>query len=241
MTWASAERRNMGRPSLTAGTHRGLPLIALAVLTLVLAACGSSGGAKTTTPLAPTPAPNAPTPVPTPLVTGSHVNSTGVGYEADIPAGWHLVPNIITSPTFRGDAYFKDQQGTPDPTKGQTNVSIGCQPKTAETGTLDDEVAAELKGLRQLKRENIRTSDHAPVAGRSAKQIDFVYRLNASGPTPVPPTPVPPASAIVLDQRLIVFVADSCVWKVTLSAPAGTLDPEVPVLEAFLASLKLHA
>ena len=188
-----------------------------------------------------TPAPNAPTAVPTPLVTGSHVNSTGVGYEADIPSGWHLRSNILTSETFRGDAYFKDQPGTPDPTKGQTNISIGCQPKTPESGSLDDEVATEVRGLQQLKRENIRTTDHAPVAGRPVKQIDFVYRLNASGPTPVPPTPAPASFDIVLDQRLIVLLSDSCVWKVNLSAPIGTLDPEVPVLDAFLASVNLHA
>jgi hypothetical protein len=227
-----------GGSSLVVGTKVGLPL---AVLVLLVAACGSSGGAKTSTPAAITPAPNAPTAVPTPLVTGSHVNSTGVGYEGDIPAGWHLRPNILTSPTFRGDAYFKDVPGTPDPTKGQTNFSIGCQPKTPETGSLDDEIAAELTGLQQLKRENIRTSDHAPIAGKAAKQVDFVYRLPTSGPTPVPPSPAASASEIVLDQRLIVLVSDSCVWKVNLSAPVGTLDPEVPVLEAFLASVKLHA
>ena len=95
--------------------------------------------------------------------------------------------------------------------------------------------------MQQLKRENIRMSDHAPVAGRPAKQIDFVYRLTASGPTPVSSTPSSPSSEIVLDQRLIVLVSDSCVWKVNLSAPIGTLDPQVPVLETFLASLKLHA
>ena len=241
MTEAAPKPQLPGGNSLVAGTHRGLPLIALGVLTLLLAACGSSGGDKTATPAAVTPAPNAPTAVPTPLVSGSHVNSTGVGYEADIPSGWHLRPNILTSETFRGDAYFKDQPGTPDPTKGQTNISIGCASKAAETGSLDDELAAELKGLQQLKRENIRTSDHPPVAGRPAKEIDFVYRLTASGPTPVPPTPAPPSSEIVLDQRLIVLVSDSCVWKINLSAPTGTLDPEAPVLEAFLASVKLHA
>jgi hypothetical protein len=216
-------------------------LIAIALSALLVAACGSSGGTKTATPIALTPAPNAPTAVPTPLVSGSHVNSTGVGYEADIPSGWHLRPNIITSETFRGDAYFKDEPGTPDPTKGQTNISIGCQPKTEGAESLDDEIAAELKGLQQLKRENIRTTDHAPVGGRPAKQIDFVYRLTSSAPTPVPPTPAPPAFEIVLDQRLIVLVSDACAWKINLSAPVGTLDPEVPVLEAFLASVKLHA
>jgi hypothetical protein len=79
------------------------------------------------------------------------------------------------------------------------------------------------------------------VAGRPAKQIDFVYRLAASGSTPVPPTPAAPASEIVLDQRLIVLVSDRCVWKVTLSAPVGTLDPEVPVLESFLGSVNVNA
>src|SRR5437870_2100151 len=108
MTEGASKRQHPGGSSLVAGTHRGLPLIALAVLTLLLAACGSSGGGSTATPAALTPAPNAPTAVPTPLVSGTHVNSTGVGYEADIPAGWHLRANILTSPTFRGDAYFKD-------------------------------------------------------------------------------------------------------------------------------------
>jgi len=241
MTEGALKRQHLGGFSLVPGSHRGLPLVALATLTLLFAACGSSDGTKTATPVALTPVPNAPTAVPTPLVSGSHVNSTGVGYEADIPAGWHLRPNVLTSETFRGDAYFKDEPGTPDPTKGQMNISIGCQPKTTDTGSLDDEIAAELKGLQQLKRENIRTSDHAPVAGRAAKQIDFVYRLTASDRTPVPSTPASPSFEIVLDQRLIVLVSDSCVWKVNLSAPMGTLDPEAPVLEAFLASVKLHA
>ena len=206
----------------------------------VAIACGSSGGAKTSTP-EPAATTVAPTAVPTPLVSGTHVNSTGVGYEADTPPGWHLRANVITSSSFRGDAYFKDEAGVPDPNRAQTNIGIGCQPKTDETGTLDDEVALEVMGLKQLKRENIRTSDHGPVSGKPAKQIDFVYRLTATPPTPVPPTPASAPISIVLDQRQIIVVSDSCVWKITLSTPAGAIDAEAAVFESFLGSLKLNA
>ena len=217
--------------------------VVLVILAAILgSACGSSGGnSATPTPAAQNTAPSAPTAVPTPLVFGAHVNSAGVGYEADIPPGWHLRPNIITSQTFRGDAYFKDEPGTPDPNKGATNVSVGCAPKTPDTGTLEDELALELKGLQQLKRENIRSGDHPDVAGKAAKQIDFVYRLNTAAPTPIPPTPPGPPISIALDQRLIVVMSDACVWKITLSTPVGGIDSEVPVLEKFLESLKLNA
>ncbi len=198
---------------------------------LAIACGGGSGGdSKTSTPEpAATTAP--PTAVPTPLVSGSHVNSIGVGYEADIPSGWHLRPNVITSSSFRGDAYFKDEQNPANPDQPQTNIAIGCQPKMPDTGTLDDQLALEVKGLQQLKRENIRTADHAPVSGLPAKQIDFVYRLTSTPPTPVPPTPAAAPVNIVLDQRQILVLSEGCVWKITLSTPVGAIDSEATVFE----------
>lgn len=206
-----------------------------------VAACGRGGS---TAPQFPTPTPEStiqalPTALPTPMVTGSRVRSTAVGYEADIPAGWRLSPNVISSGSFRADAFFKpDASNGTDPTTS-VNIAVGCEPLSESPGDLETELSAKLDVLKKLGRENIRTSDRAPVDGRPAKQIDYTQRLTVPTPSPGTPTTLPPE--LVFDRRQVFFTSASCRWSVELAAPAGMLEADGPVLEALVSSMKLIA
>jgi hypothetical protein len=166
------------------------------------------------------------------------VKSLGVGYEAIIPPGWRLRPNILTSPDYRGDAYFKPDTATPDPDRQAPNIAVGCGPILASPGTLDEVVDAQAEALEGLKREDIRARPRMPIDGREARQIEYVFRLSSLAATPVPPTPAADQPHIVLDKRDVVFLSDGCIWTVSLSAPQGTIDAESPVFEQFLSSFK---
>lgn len=207
--------------------------LAAAALAIAAAACGGGGGGdNTATPdAAGSPPPPAPTRVPLPTVTGDRVTSNGIGYEASIPNGWRLSASFIQSPEIKGDAYFLNEVNTPTPERGTVNIAVTCEILEGER-TLDDEIKEQQEALELLRRENIRLTDHAAVAGNPAKQFDYVFRLRSNDGTPEA-TPLP---AVVRDERAILFLTQGCIWKITLSTPVGEIDQYAPVLDAFLAS-----
>ena len=126
-------------------------------------ACGGGGsGKKTATPTeaVPTEAPQ-PTAVPTPVVTGSHVNaSLGIGYEADIPAGWHLRPNVVTAPNIKVDGYFKTDPDPAKPDEPQISIAVSCEPPDVPPDTLETVLQRKVSALTQLRREDITSTTH---------------------------------------------------------------------------------
>jgi len=208
-----------------------LPLAVVTGLTIGLVGCGSNGSDDYPTPtIAVSTAAARPTVAPTPVVTGDRVNSTAVGYEATIPSGWRLRPNILASTSFRGDAYFKPSPSpTPPPDTPQTNIAIGCEPITEPAEDLQSEVDTRVQVLNRLGRTNLVTADHAAVDGLESKQIDYTYVVKSD------------ATEFAIDSREVFFLSEGCQWTVTLSAPAGELDQDIPVLEQFLASVSVNA
>lgn len=180
----------------------------------------------------------ASTPVPTPIVNGNHLNSTGVGYEADMPAGWRLNANILTSTDFRGDAFFKPTDGTPDPNRAQVNITVGCEPPSGQD--LAAVLAQKVAVLRQLGRTNLQSSDRAKVDGRDAKQIDYTFRANTQ-PTPIPPATAAPQTQIVVDRRDVIFLSQSCTWTISLSTPGGEIADNARTFDDFLSSFRATA
>jgi hypothetical protein len=215
---------------------------ATAVVAVVAAGCGGSSSSNTSTPTASveaaTEVPQA-TAVPTPVVTGSHVNSSiGIGYEADIPAGWHLRPNVIIAPNVKVDGYFKSNPDPANPDAPQVSIAVGCEPPESPPAALDVVLDEKVKALNQLKREDVKTAQHAAVDGRPAWQIDYIYRLREG--TPVPNQPPAPTN-IALTRREIVFLSDACIWTVALSVPNAPVGDDGDTLERFLMTVKVRA
>lgn len=223
---------------------RSIVLLSVLSSFLVSVACSSGSGGREPsstaagTAAAETSATPLPTQVPAPTVVGDHVISTGVGYEADIPNGWHLRANILSSETYRGDAYFQPEGSAPDPARPPANIAVGCQLQQGDR-SLDQAVGDDVETLTKLRRENVRTADHGPVGSLPARQVDYVFRITP----PIGPsgTPTPEAGPeIVLERRDVVFVSAHCVWTVTLSASIGALQQNVPILEQFLAGFRIR-
>lgn len=215
---------------------------AAAVVAVLAAGCGGGSSPETSTATASVEAATEvpqPTPVPSPVVTGSHVNSTvGIGYEADIPAGWHLRPNVITAPNFKVDGYFKSNPDPANPDAPQINIAVGCEPPESPPDSLAIALDKKVKALNQLKREDVKTVEHAAVDGRPAWQIDYIYRLREG--TPVPGQPPPPKN-LALTRREIVFLSDACIWSVALSVPNAPVGDDGDALERFLTTVKVRA
>ncbi len=210
------------------------------VLAIASVACGggSSKSKATPTDTVPTEVPQ-PTAVPTPVVTGSHVNGTvGIGYEADIPSGWHLRPNVVTAPNFKVDGFFKTNPDPAKPDAPQISIAVGCEPPDSPPDALDVVLDKKVKALTQLRREDIKSESHAAVDGHPASQVDYIFRLRQG--TPVPDQP-PTAKNLALSRREIVFISDACIWSVALSVPNGPLGEDAGVLEQFLTTLKVRS
>ena len=210
------------------------------VLAIASVACGggSSKSKATPTDAVPTEAPQ-PTAVPTPVVTGSHVNGTvGIGYEADIPAGWHLRPNVVTAPNFKVDGFFKTNPDPAKPDAPQISIAVGCEPPDSPPDALDAVLEKKVSALKQLRRENITSATHAAVDGRPAGQVDYIFKLRAG--TPVPNQPPAPTN-ISLTRREVIFVSDACIWSVALSVPNAPLGDDSGVLEQFLTTFKVRS
>ena len=218
-------------------------LLTAATLIALSAACGSGSGKDRTATASPVNVEptadlaSAPTPVPAPIVNGSHVDSDGVGYEASVPSGWHLRANVLSSDTYRGDAYFAPDNPTPDPARPPANITVGCQAQQGGV-TLDQVVQDDVEALTSLRRENVRVSDHAPVASLPARQVDYIFRLTAPEVPEGAPTPLAGPN-IVLERRDVLFVSNTCVWSVTLGAPVGALKENTAVLEELLTAFKV--
>lgn len=217
--------------------HRVLKMLCLAGVlgSLLTIACRSDHDGTNVAPTASPAIPSITTtavPAPsTPIVAGSNVRSEGVGYEALIPPGWHIKPNVLTSTDYRGDAYFKD--GTSSPSAPAPNIAVGCRPTSDSTHAVDDVIADQVEALKALRRENIATATRAPVDGHDAREISYVFRLSA-----VSSTPLAGDDDIVLDKEDVVFVTSMCIWTISLSAPQGMIATESPVLEEFLTTFK---
>ncbi len=210
------------------------------VLAIAGVACSGGGSSKkTATPdIVVTEAPQ-PTAVPTPVVTGSHVNSSvGIGYEGDIPAGWHLRPNVVTAPNFKVDGYFKTDPDPANPNAPQISIAVGCEPPDSPPDTLDIVLEKKVKTLTQLRRENVTSGPHASVDGRPASQVDYIFRLREG--TPVPDQP-PAGRNLGISRREVIFVSDACIWSVALSVPNGPLGDDAAVLDQFLTTLKVRS
>jgi hypothetical protein len=215
-------------------------IAACCVLAVAGIACSGGGsGKKTATPadVVPTQAPE-PSPVPTAVLTGSHVNSTtGIGYEADVPPGWNLRPNVITAPNVKVDGYFKTNPDPANPDAAQVSIAVGCEPPDSPADALQAVLDKKVSALTQLKREGITSTTHAAVDGRPAGQIDYIFNLRAG--TPVPNQPPAPKN-LSLSRREVIFVSDGCIWSVALSVPNAPLGDDAAVLEQFLTTLKVR-
>ena len=210
------------------------------VLAIAGVACGggSSKSKATPTDAVPTEAPQ-PTAVPTPVVTGSHVNGTvGIGYEADVPAGWHLRPNVVTAPNFKVDGFFKTNPDPANPDAAQVSIAVGCEPPDTPPDALAAVLERKVSALTQLKREDITSTTHTAVDGHPAGQVDYIFKLRAG--TPVPNQP-PARANLSLSRREIIFVSDACIWSVALSVPNAPLGDDAGVLEQFLTTLKVRS
>lgn len=202
---------------------------AVVVAAVILAAgCGSGASDDAATPGSPTASVEAPTPIPNPTVTGDRVQSN-TGYEARIPSGWRLVPNIVGG-GLRGDAYFEGLQASDPNEPPPAGLTIVCTPVDSSTPTeLDTIVDEKVEALKSLRREDVTAATRADVGGRAAAQIDYIFRYGGAQQTPA-------ARAVNQSRRDVVFATERCIWSVTLATPEGKLDAYVDVLEAFLRS-----
>jgi hypothetical protein len=205
------------------GSFLGVALVIS--VTALIVACGSDDSGSSTPTVAVGTAPAIPTAAPTPVVTGNRVTSTAVGYEATIPHGWRLRPNILESETFRGDAYFAPVPSpTPPPETPQTNVAVGCEPLAEPAGELQAEVQTRVEVLNRLGRTELTTTDHAAVDGLPAMQIDYRYVVKSD------------TAEYAIESREIFFLSEACQWTLTLSASAGQLESNAAALEEFAGS-----
>lgn len=224
-------------------TFRAYFLLIATVGALLLfgVACSGGGSSKKTaiaTEAVATEAPQ-PTAVPTPVVSGSHVNAAiGIGYEAEIPAGWHLRPNVVTAPNFKVDGYFKTNPDPANPNAPQISIAVGCEPPDSPPDSFDVVLSKKLDALKKLRREEIKSEPHVAVDGHQASQVDYIFRLREG--TPVPDQP-PAAKNLALSRREIVFVSNACIWSVALSVPNGPLADDAGVLEQFLTALRVRS
>ena len=204
-------------------SHSWVAVVACAAVVLV--GCGSGDGGNPTPTIAVGTVSAIPTAAATPIVSGNHVTSTTVGYEATMPDGWRLRPNFLASETFHGDAYFApDPAPPPPPDTPQTNIAVGCEPLTEPAGELEAEVETRVQVLNRLGRTGLTTSEHAPVDGLPAMQIDYGYIAKSD------------TTEYAIESREIFFLSESCRWTLTLSASAGQLQPDAVVLEEFAGS-----
>ncbi|HYM14736.1 MAG TPA: hypothetical protein VEZ14_04195 [Dehalococcoidia bacterium] len=190
----------------------------------VAAACGGGGTSGTARPSTPLP--------PTPVVNGNHVIVAPKGYAADVPAGWstHPVPGPVEAPTqFPPDVYLAPTtRSLADPaTILQPSITVACLTPIAgatdqasarsQWATVAAGAASAFPPVTPVAEANL------TVAGVPAARFD--YRLTLSG-------------GHTLDRADVIFVAGKCRWLIRLDTLLGTGKTDQG-FAAFLASFKL--
>jgi hypothetical protein len=94
-------------------------------------------------------------------------------------------------------------------------------------------LADQVETLTALRRQNLATAARAPVDGYEARVMTYLFSLSAVSGTP------PPGGDLVLDKHDVIFLSQACVWTISLSAPEGTIEAALPVLEEFLAGFRV--
>ncbi len=208
-----------------------VPIAALAAAATVGGACNGGDSAKSPT-AGGTPATivtgSTPggvsanvTPFATPQITGDQIVSTGKGYSATMPTGWHFKPNQIQTLDASLDAIFEPLLPGANV---QANIAINCI--VIKVATVPERIQnVKTTTAREGVNKNIQVSQ-SKVSGIDATVLTYDFRS--------PTQSTPP-----LDKQEFFFSNNKCDWTISTTTAAGDRPKYQAQFDAFVASFKL--